>query len=71
MVAVPQPLATAGAHPMGLRLRRLLDGGSVTGDRLGWIGIVIVVIAAAAALPGAHMPSAGQGDERVVIVIRR
>ena len=72
MVAARQPLGAAGAHPMGRRLQRLLDGRATRERQLGVLGLVIVLLAAAAALPGAHMPSPSDGDdERVVIVIRR
>ena len=72
MVTTPQPLGAAGAHPMGRRLQRLLDGRSAREGRLGVLGFVIILLAATAALPGAHMPSpSDRDDERVVIVIRR
>ena len=63
---------SAGAHPMGKRLRRLLDSRATREDRLGVFAIVIIIVAAAAAIPAAHMPSSDDGrDERIVIVIRR
>jgi beta-lactamase regulating signal transducer with metallopeptidase domain len=71
VVAGPQPLGAAGAHPMGARLRRLLDGSAVRDRRLGIGGAVILLLAAAAVLPGAHVPSPDRDDDRVVIVIRQ
>ena len=72
MVAAPQPLGAAGAHPMGRRLQRLLDDRATREGKFGVAGFVIIVLAATAALPGAHMPSPSNGDdERIVIVIRR
>jgi hypothetical protein len=57
---------------MGRRLQRLLDGHAAREGRLGVAGFAIILLAATAALPGAHMPSPSDGDdERVVIVIRR
>jgi beta-lactamase regulating signal transducer with metallopeptidase domain len=71
IVATPQPLGAAGAHPMGRRVRRLLDGHATREGRLGVLGFVIISLAATAALPGAHMPSPSNGDdERVVIVVK-
>ena len=70
IVAAPQPLGAAGAHPMGKRLQRLLDARSTREGRLGAAAIALIAIAALAALPGAHMPSLS-GDERIVIVITR
>jgi len=74
MVASPQPLGAAGAHPMGRRLQRLLDGQATREGKLGIAGLVIIILAAAAALPGAHMPSPSDDDlsddDRVVIVIK-
>ena len=74
MVAAPQPLGAAGAHPMGKRLQRLLDSGSARDGRIGLFGLAVIFVAAAAALPGAHMPAASDSDtdsQRIVIVIRR
>lgn len=72
MVTAPQPFGAAGAHPMGRRLQRLLDGQAAREGKLGLPGLAIILLAATAAIPGAHMPSATDGDaERVVIVIRR
>jgi hypothetical protein len=74
MVAAPQPLGAAGAHPMGKRLQRLLDSGSARDGRIRLFGLAVIFVAAAAALPGAHMPSASDSDtdsQRIVIVIRR
>ena len=73
MVAAPQPLGAAGAHPMGKRLQRLLDSGSARDGRIGLFGLAVIFVAAAAALPGTHMPSASDSDadsQRIVIVIR-
>lgn len=70
MVA-PQPLGAAGAHPMGRRLQRLLDGQAAREGQLGVFAIVLILIAATAALPGAHMPSVSDGEQRIVIVIQR
>ena len=72
MVAAPQPFGAAGAHPMGRRLQRLLDGQATREGKLGLPGLVIILLAATAAIPGAHMPSPTDGDdERVVIVIKK
>lgn len=71
VVAMPQPLGAAGAHPMGTRLRRLLDGNATRDRRLGIGGILLLILAATAVLPGAHMPSPDRDDQRVVIVIKR
>lgn len=72
MIAHPHPLA-AGAHPMGKRLKRLLDGRANRTGRIGVAGLVVIASAAALCLPGAHMPaleaSARQDDS--VIVIKR
>jgi beta-lactamase regulating signal transducer with metallopeptidase domain len=70
IVATLQPFGTAGAHPMGKRLRRLLDADAAREGRLGVAEIALIVIAATAVLPGAHMPSLST-DERIVIVITR
>ena len=71
MVAAPQPFGAAGAHPMGRRLQRLLDGRTTREGKLGLPGLVIILLAATAAIPGAHMPSPSDGDDvRVVIVIK-
>jgi beta-lactamase regulating signal transducer with metallopeptidase domain len=81
LVASPQPLGTAllgqgyggqaSAHPMGNRLRRLLDSSATREGRLGVFAILVIVICGAAAIPGAHMPSVSDddADERIVIVI--
>lgn len=80
MVAPAPPLGTAGAHPMGPRLRRLLDEHAARPPRLTAAGVVVILIAAALVLPGAHMPRpddpAGHGAPRrdgddTVIVIKR
>jgi Zn-dependent protease with chaperone function len=72
MVAEPQPLGVAGAHPMGKRLQRLLNDASAREGRLGVFGVLIILLCAAAAIPGAHMPSTESDDERrIVIVIRK
>jgi beta-lactamase regulating signal transducer with metallopeptidase domain len=69
MVSGPHPLGAAGAHPMGRRLQRLLDSGAAREGRLGFAGVLVIVLCAAAALPGAHMPLPQDRDtERVVIV---
>jgi beta-lactamase regulating signal transducer with metallopeptidase domain len=70
MVATPQPLGAAGAHPMGRRLQRLLDGHAAREGKLGVLGFVIILLAAAAALPGAHMPSPSDQEHRIVVVIK-
>ena len=72
MVAARQPLGAAGAHPMVRRLQRLLDGHAAREGKIGVLGLVIVLLTATAALPGAHMPSpSGGDDERVVVVVIR
>lgn len=73
MVAVPQALGAAGAHPMGRRLQRLLDGRTTREGRLGLLGVGAILVAATAALPGAHLPRLSDADaaQRIVIVIRR
>ena len=70
VVAVRQP-AAAAAHPMGARLRRLLDGGARRDGRVGLAGAIAIVIAAVAVLPGAHTPSLSDGIVKKVIVIKR
>jgi beta-lactamase regulating signal transducer with metallopeptidase domain len=73
LVAPPQPLGAAGAHPMGKRLQRLLDSGASRDGRIGVAGALALIFVIGAAVPGAHMPSSRDGDngERIVIVIRR
>ena len=71
LVSVQQPSAAAAAHPMGWRLRRLLDTRARRDTRPGIAAVIAIVIAAAVALPGAHMPSLTDGVIRKVIVIRR
>ncbi|MGE0864490.1 MAG: M56 family metallopeptidase [Vicinamibacterales bacterium] len=74
------PPMAAGAHPMGPRLRRLLDERADRGHRLTPVGVFAILIAAAVALPGAHMPSLedaaehgapGRAGDDPVIVIKR
>jgi Zn-dependent protease with chaperone function len=69
LAAGPYPHASAGAHPMGQRLRRLLDGRSNSADPLGARATAFVLVVAALCLPGAHMPrlSASGQDDRIVI----
>ena len=66
-------LGVAGAHPMGRRLQRLLDGRTTRAGRLGLPGVAVVLVAATVALPGAHLPrlADSEQDQRIVIVIRR
>ena len=82
LVSSPHPLGVAllrqgygghaGAHPMGKRLRRLLDSKATREGRLGIAAIAVIVLCAAAAIPAAHMPSVDErDDQRIVIVIRR
>lgn len=73
LVTVPPAGISAGAHPMGQRLRRLLDGRTNRTSAAGAFGIAVVIIAAAACLPGAHMPVLDAGDSKddAVIVIKR
>lgn len=73
LIAAPQPLGTAGAHPMGRRLQRLLDGRADRTSRLTLAGAALVLLAAACALPGAHMPALDDpaGRDDAVIVIQR
>jgi beta-lactamase regulating signal transducer with metallopeptidase domain len=62
----------AGAHPMGGRLRRLLDATAARDRRPGLAGITLILIALLFAIPGAHSPNLDTPDrERIVIVIRR
>jgi beta-lactamase regulating signal transducer with metallopeptidase domain len=72
MVAGPHRLA-AGAHPMGRRLRRLLDHRTRRDRRIGAAGSLAIVVAAAACLPGAHMPRLSTGDriDNVVVTFER
>jgi len=62
-----------GAHPMGRRLRRLLDGSCARDRHLGWLPALTAILIGAAALPGAHPVRASHPTdaERVVIVIRK
>ena len=71
LVATPHPLGIAGAHPMGKRLQRLLDTRATREDRLGPYALAVLLICGVTAIPGAHMPSIGDGEQRVVIVIKR
>lgn len=73
MVAVPHPLVTAGAHPMGKRLQRLLDGRANRTGRVGATGIAVMALAATFCLPGAHLPALDAGDDHAdsAIVIKR
>jgi Zn-dependent protease with chaperone function len=73
LVASPQPPAALSAHPMGKRLRRLLDSRATREGQLGLFGLLVIVICGALAIPGAHMPSLHDGDDtqRIVIVIER
>lgn len=72
LVAVPPPFA-AGAHPMGQRLQRLLDGRSRRDGRPGVAGVAVITLAATLCLPGAHMPDLDppEGDAAVIVVIKR
>jgi bla regulator protein BlaR1 len=72
MVAQPHPLA-AGAHPMGKRLKRLLDGRANRTGRIGVAGFVVIASAAALCLPGAHMPAleaSAEHDDSVIVIKR-
>jgi len=73
IVALPHPVGTAGAHPMGPRLRRLLAGRADPDGRLTLAGVGLILVAATLALPGAHMPTLDDPAERedAVIVIKR
>ena len=82
LVASPPPLGAvlvrqgyggqAGAHPMGKRLQRLLDSKATRESRLGVIGVIVIILCGAAAIPAAHMPSLDErDDQKLVIVIRR
>jgi beta-lactamase regulating signal transducer with metallopeptidase domain len=63
------PIA-AGAHPMGTRLRRLLDGSTRRDDRPGPVALTAVLVILALAIPGAHMPDPDdRDDQRVVVVV--
>lgn len=70
MIAVPHPLTAAGAHPMGKRLRRLLNGRAHRDDRVGVAGIAMVLAAAIFCIPGAHMPQLSAADHPTVIIHR-
>ena len=63
----------AGAHPMGGRLRRLLDQHTARDRRLGPLSVAAILIVITLAIPGAHMPesSSARDSERIVIVIRK
>jgi beta-lactamase regulating signal transducer with metallopeptidase domain len=61
----------AGAHPMGTRLRRLLDGSTRRDDRPGPVALTAILVILALAIPGAHMPDPDDGDQRIVIVIQK
>jgi hypothetical protein len=57
---------------MGKRLRRLLDSGATRDGQPGPAAIVLLIVCAAIAIPGAHMPSPSDGDDqRIVIVIKK
>jgi bla regulator protein blaR1 len=71
MISSSHPIGVAGAHPMGTRLRRLLDARATREGRLGLAGWLVILVCAGAAVPAAHMPSIEQDNERIVIVIRR
>jgi beta-lactamase regulating signal transducer with metallopeptidase domain len=71
VVAMPRPLGVAGAHPMGKRLQRLLDTNATRDGRPGIGAAILILLCAAAALPGAHMPAPEDDERRVVIVIER
>lgn len=71
VVATPGPLGVAGAHPMGKRLQRLLDSSATRDGRPGIGAASLIVLCAAAALPGAHTPAPHDDGRRVVIVIER
>ena len=73
LVTLPPPPMAASAHPLGRRLKRLLDRRSTRDRRSSLLGLTAIVLAGAICLPGAHMPdldaSAAQDD--AVIVIKR
>jgi beta-lactamase regulating signal transducer with metallopeptidase domain len=71
VVSELRPMGVAGAHPMGARMRRLLDGSATREGHLGLFGLMLIMACAAAAIPGAHMPEADSGGERRVVVIHR
>lgn len=70
-VAVDRDAVTAHAHPMGQRLRRLLDGRAARDRRLGVAGLIGIIAAMTLCIPGAHMPeAASRQDDQAVIVHR-
>jgi len=78
MASVDRVAIVAGAHPIGKRLHRLLDGHAPRDGRPGVAGLVLILVAIAVAIPGAHMPDAGDRDDdrrvirstRIVHVVR-
>ena len=66
----PHAALSAGAHPIGNRLKRLLDTRYPSARNTGPFAIAAIVIAAAGCLPGAHMPSLDDSDQRVIVIRR-
>jgi bla regulator protein BlaR1 len=71
MVAVDRDAVAANAHPMGRRLRRLLDGRAARDRRLGVAGLIGITVAMALCLPGAHMPEASSWEDDQAVIVHR
>lgn len=66
-------LLVARAHPMGVRLRRLLDFSSARDRKSTGALVCAIVVTAAIFIPGAHIPDPSDrldASERVVVVIK-
>jgi len=74
MAARDNGMLIARAHPMGVRVRRLLAASAVRDERRTAPLFVVILIAAAAFIPAAHTPNVSDDlnpPTRVVIVVRR
>ena len=71
MIAVDRHTVTANAHPMGRRLKRLLDGRAARDGRIGVVATIGILLALTACIPGAHMAEGSSWEDDEVIVIQR